>query len=31
VAKAKDVALKQLQRDLVSFAPDVAAVFGLGG
>jgi UV DNA damage endonuclease len=29
-AKAKDVALKQLQRDLVRFAPDMAVVFGLG-
>ena len=29
-AKAKDVAVMQLRRDLVRYAPDLAAVFGLG-
>jgi UV DNA damage endonuclease len=28
-AKAKDVALRQLRRDLLGYAPDVAAAFGL--
>ena len=28
-AKAKDVAVSQLQRDLVRYAPDLAQVFGL--
>lgn len=29
-AKAKDVAVRQLRHDLVRYAPDLAAVFGLG-
>ena len=30
-AKAKDVAVAQLRRDLVRYAPDLAAIFGLKG
>lgn len=30
-AKAKDIAVTQLRQDLVRYAPDLAAVFGLGG
>ena len=30
-AKAKDMAVRQLRRDLVRYAPHLAAVFGLGG
>jgi hypothetical protein len=30
-AKAKDIAVAQLRRDLVSRAPELATIFGLGG